>query len=324
MKTLFACALLACCSAVPAVAEESPDEFTVFGPADFKQYAPLSARDMVERIPGFRLSNSRDQNESRGFGQATENVLINGQRISSKSSSAADVLARIPAETVVRIELVEGATLDVPGLSGRVVNVVAQANGMSGTWSYRSRIIDGQEPLLFGGEMSAAGQSKNLGWTVNLNVEPRGSSGEGEESVTDALGAQISSSKLIQNNKFPEQNASLALQWTPPSGLIANLNAEYAGERRERRESADLAALTGAQIGQRTLADNESATIELGGDVELDVLAGRLKLIGVYSDTDSTFTNVRLETDESGNELQQSRFRQNTTEIEKIARAEYK
>ncbi|MEO0447492.1 MAG: hypothetical protein AAF191_15575, partial [Verrucomicrobiota bacterium] len=65
--------------------------------------------------------------------------MINGQRISSKSTSARETLSRIPATNVERIEIVEGASLDIPGLSGQVANVIATANGMSGTWTYRHR-----------------------------------------------------------------------------------------------------------------------------------------------------------------------------------------
>jgi len=324
MRPIIVPALVALSCAATALAEETGTAGAVYAPGDFAQYAPLNARDMVERIPGFRLSDSRDQDESRGLGQATENVLINGQRISSKSASAADILQRIPADTVERIELLEGASLDIPGLSGLVVNVVAQADGVSGTWAYRARAVEGQGPLLLGGDLSVAGQRGSLGWAVNLGFEPRRSSGDGEEIVTDALGTPRDISRLIQNNEFPDQEASLGLRWTPPSGLIANLNAEYEYVRRQGRESAGRTLSSTAIAEQRTLVRNETTTLELGGDVEFDLLSGRLKLIGVYSDTDRPFTNEREQVDLSGGPLEDSRFHQQTDERELILRGEYK
>ena len=98
---------------------------------DFQQFAPRTALDMVQQIPGFSVSNNNDG--QRGFGQAQENVLINGQRISSKSTSPREALARIPASNVEKIEIVEGADLDIPGLSGQVANITAKANGITGT-----------------------------------------------------------------------------------------------------------------------------------------------------------------------------------------------
>ncbi|NQY97886.1 MAG: TonB-dependent receptor [Henriciella sp.] len=324
MRSFIASALLSVSCGLSALADDAGPAGAIFLLEDFAQYAPLNARDMVERIPGFRLSDSRDQDESRGLGQATENVLINGQRVSSKSASAADVLQRIPADTVERIELLEGASLDIPGLSGLVVNVVAQASGVSGTWAYRARAVDGQGPLLLGGDLSVAGQNGAFGWATNISLEPRRSSGDGEEIVTDALGFPRDISRLIQNNEFPNEDASVALRWTPASGLIANLNAEYAFERRQGRESAGRTLSSTTIAEQRTLVRNESTTLELGGDVEFDALAGRLKLIGVYSETDRPFTNQREQVDIFAAPLEDSRFHQQTDETELILRGEYK
>ena len=115
----------------PAQTPDEPGEDSrTYTVSDFQQFAPRTALDMVSQIPGFSISES--DTEQRGFGQAQENVLINGQRISSKSTSAREALDRIPAENVEKLEVVEGADLDIPGLSGQVVNVTAKANGISG------------------------------------------------------------------------------------------------------------------------------------------------------------------------------------------------
>ena len=110
-----------------------PGEDTrIFTIADFEQFAPRTALDMVSQIPGFSAFLAAIPSQ-RGFGQAQENVLINGQRISSKSTSASDALARIPAENVeTHRDSSEGANLDIPGLSGQVANVDRQ-----GQWNHR-------------------------------------------------------------------------------------------------------------------------------------------------------------------------------------------
>ena len=133
---------------------ESPPTFTA---ADFEQFAPRTALDMLERIPGFSIQQS-NQNQ-RGFGQAQENVLINGQRISSKSTNAIEALSRIPVQNVEKIELLDGATLDIPGLNGQVANVTAKANGITGTWTYRQRYRENLAPAFDWFEVSLYGQS---------------------------------------------------------------------------------------------------------------------------------------------------------------------
>lgn len=314
---------MATVSGVHAVADTPVAPVAVYVPADFAQYAPLNARDMVERIPGFRLSNSRESDESRGLGQATENVLINGQRISGKSASAADTLERIPASTVEKIELREGTTLDIPGLSGLVVNVIAEADGVSGTWDYRTRIIDGQKPLLAGGEIALSGQTGTLGWTFNANALPRGSAGSGEEATFDPAGAMLATRRITEKNLFPDLEGGLGLRWTPASGLIANLNVEYVNEKRDQREFSDRDVDPDVTLRQVIQDIDESTTLELNGDVEFDVRSGRAKLIGVYSDRNSPFTSSRDRLDGFGELSETSFFRQITDETELIVRGEY-
>ena len=65
---------------------------TVYTPADFAQYAPRSALDMLQQVPGFNIQESFGQ--GRGFGEARGNVLLNGDRISSKSDSVTQRLTR--------------------------------------------------------------------------------------------------------------------------------------------------------------------------------------------------------------------------------------
>src|SRR5918997_849931 len=106
-----------------------------FLPADFVRFAPRNALDMLRNVPGFTI---REATQERGLGTATGNVLINGQRISGKSNDVVTELSQIPASNVVRIEIRDAATLDVPGLSGQVANVVVKAGGaMQGQFAWR-------------------------------------------------------------------------------------------------------------------------------------------------------------------------------------------
>jgi len=89
----------------------------VYTPDYFTQFVPQTAADMVARLPGFEIRGGGGG--ERGFGQASLNILINSRRPSSKSSGANQILGRIPANNVTRIEIVDGASLNIPGLSGQ-------------------------------------------------------------------------------------------------------------------------------------------------------------------------------------------------------------
>lgn len=69
----------------------------VFEPDYFERFAPRNALDMLRQVPGFLLQGGGGGNSGRGFSQANEKVLVNGQRLTSKSESAQDQLRRIPA-----------------------------------------------------------------------------------------------------------------------------------------------------------------------------------------------------------------------------------
>jgi outer membrane receptor for ferrienterochelin and colicin len=131
-----ACSAVALIWAMPALAQEAGDapppetEQTAgaggsrtYTPADFARFAPRTALDMLRQVPGFSIQGA---NQARGLGQASGNVLINGQRISGKSNDAVTELSRIPASSVQRIEIADGATLDIAGLSGQVANIIAK------------------------------------------------------------------------------------------------------------------------------------------------------------------------------------------------------
>lgn len=82
-----------------------------FEAAEFARFAPQTALHMLNQVPGFTI---RQASVERGLGQATGNVLLNGQRISNKSDDILAQLRRIPAESVFRIEMRDGATLGIP------------------------------------------------------------------------------------------------------------------------------------------------------------------------------------------------------------------
>src|SRR5688500_307688 len=121
----------------PPVATEAPtvEGGRTYTPADFARFAPRNALDMLNQVPGFAIDAG--DTSRRGLGQATANVLINGERFSGKSTDIFTELRRISAANVARIEIVDGATLNVPGLSGPVANVGTRPPRLRGNYSRR-------------------------------------------------------------------------------------------------------------------------------------------------------------------------------------------
>lgn len=293
-----------------------------FTPEDFARFTPRTALDMVEQIPGFIIEEQ--DNSQRGFGQATGNVLINGQRLSGKSNDAIEALGRIPAASVVRIELQDGATLDIPGLSGQVVNLVAeQGTGLSGAWSWEATFRQDLEPSLLNGEISISSKFGALDWTLSFEHENPKRGNRGLEDVFDGAGNLIE--RREEDARFDNEvpDLSLALTWTPENGNIANFNASYQQFNFSIRERGLRMPIGGVDNFRLFKFGNDGRVAEVSGDYEFGVGPGRLKLITVQ-----TFrTNTRasdLETTPFDTLVPfGSVFIQDSEELESIGRLEY-
>jgi outer membrane receptor protein involved in Fe transport len=106
----------------------APAQGVISYPAEFfANYQPGNASEMVQRVPGFSLDSG---NSVRGFEGAAGNVLIDGQRPTSKTDSLDEILRRIPASRVERIDVIRGGA---PGIDmqGKTVlaNIIRKKGG---------------------------------------------------------------------------------------------------------------------------------------------------------------------------------------------------
>ena len=124
MRHRLAAVLLCACAFAagnPAFAQENVVSYPA---AYFASNQPATAYEMVALTPGFQIKNG-DSNV-RGFSGTVGNVLIDGQLPTSKEENADDLLHRITASSVERIELIRGAA-DMHGYPV-LANVVRKKN----------------------------------------------------------------------------------------------------------------------------------------------------------------------------------------------------
>ncbi len=321
MRVVCLAAGLAASAASVALAQETPQAVTrVFTPEDFSRFAPQTALDMVIEIPGFTIER---EDSSRGFGQASGNVLINGERISGKSNDAVDALGRIPADRVIRMELSDGTMLDIPGLSGQVVNVVADGDGISGTWSWQTRLRERLEPNFLTAEASVSGRTGRLAWTLSLESDPAKNGNAGVETVTDGGGNLIEIRDEEAQFIVDAPSAALALTWTSPKGRKANFNAAFEQFNRNNREIGFRSPVDGVDSFRLFKQGRDERSGEVSADYEFPLGPGALKLIGLYTIEDGFSVSDVEETPADGAPAFGSRFEQDQFESETVARAEY-
>ena len=115
MSILLTLAAVATAQA-PAPASEG---VTAYPAAFFAQTQPTTARDMVSQVPGFSFDGG---DNVRGFGGSAGNVLIDGARPASKGDDLDSILRRIPASSVLRIDVIRGGA---PGIDMHGKTVIA-------------------------------------------------------------------------------------------------------------------------------------------------------------------------------------------------------
>lgn len=310
----------------PDQAAEPPAAATTrrtYTPEDFTRFAPRTALDLARQVPGFSI---REGDGARGLGQADTNVLINGRRISGKSNGPVAALQRIPVEEVVRLELVDGASLDIGGLTGQVLNVVTSSSGaISGQFRYAPEFRSKGTPArLLDASVSLAGGGGKSEWTLALENDANRRGNDGIEQVFDGAGNLIDTRVESSNFNFDTLSASGSFTRTANNANVLNLTGEVQGFFREETEISQRSGTIDPVDRIRTFtATEDEYNFELGADYEFRLGPGRLKLIGYHRYEDSPTVSQSTTTLANGAPPQGTVFTRDADEGETIARAEY-
>lgn len=311
--------------AAPAIAPApAPSDAArqVYAPADFARYAPKNAYDMLAQVPGFSI---RDNEERRGLGQATGNVLFNGVRPSTKSDDMATLLSRIPAGNVERIEIVDGASLDIPGLSGQVANIVYRADDFSGQFAWKPEFrAHYAHPLYTRGDISVRGRTGAIEYELGLyNNEGARSAAGGPTLILDGAGRIVEQRHDVWRSPYDTPKLSGHLTWDGPGDSIAHLGAHY--QRKYDRYVEDgLRTSVGDPDRFRTVREkNDSWNYELSGDYQFGLGPGKLKLIGLRRFSHEPYSQEIVTRFADSTPPEGDRFAQRGNLGETIARGEY-
>ncbi len=295
MATLLAAA--PALAQTPPNAAETTSSTQAFEPAYFARYAPNNALDMIQQVPGFTLEEG---DTVRGFAGAAGNVLINGNRPSTKTSLSA-LLSRISAASVIRIELVTGAsaTLDMRGQT-KVANLVVREDALTQPITFDSTLrytADGR----ITGSVQASTQRSLFGGQLNISGTYNGLANNGPGGGTFVVGQRVKRNSAGAQTEFAEG-------FTEQDALLQQINLEYQrelgwatlrlnggytiteldGDRFWRSQAPDFNGPV--QFLETNTVRNHDETYTVGGDIERKTGAFDFKVI--------TF-NKRSQTDNS-------------------------
>ncbi len=305
--------------APPPATVEARQSYTA---ADFTRFAPRTALDMLNNVPGFLIRT--DESGARGLGQATDNVLVNSQRLSSKSDDLFAQLARIPADSVVRIDIVDGGTLSIPGLSGQVADIITKPDAFSGSfnWSGEAR-AHFTRPRYTNAEVSVKGTLGPVEYSAALANGTGGGGYGGPYVILNADGSlrETRDGRLISEYDAPKISASL--KHTAANGAIANLNASYRREYEDYSDDETRVPVNGVSRRRDLDGKFRSYDYEIGADYQFPLAGGKLKLIGLDRFESGRFSEVATSTPFDGSTPTGGRYAQIVDAGEVIGRAEF-
>jgi hypothetical protein len=198
---------------VPAPAATSGR--VVYDAAFYAPFAPRTALDMIGQTPGFVLI-APEPDERRGFAGAVGNVLIDGERLSAKSQSLQDVLERVPASDVLRIEILRGAEVAGDASNAAVLaNVVRTRASGSGTWEAGAEMSNESRFAPYG-RFGWSGRAADVDYSVGANMYHHDHDSPGVRSVREADGSLV----FFRRHRNPHEEATYALngQVSLPAG----------------------------------------------------------------------------------------------------------
>ncbi|MEX0827568.1 MAG: hypothetical protein WD005_01310, partial [Haliea sp.] len=298
------------------------NDSTVVYPADyFQQWAPITAQDMLDRIPGQENAGPRggggppggggnpaSGGRGLGSGDGGTEIMVNGKRTAGKNNQTAGLLDRISADQVREIQIIRGtsAELDVRG-SSQVVNVVLFEELPSNSISYELRGEYIHDDTINGAATgSLSGQQGNFDYLLNLSTGPRYRNTLINES--SILGDFSPNDTVIEERTRDatanQVSMNLGYEFTASSSIRFNALYEVEnGGTDVARVTTDLTTTPLGLLVEREDIPEEQSNWEIGGDYELVFNNGdRFKVLAIANQRDRESTRERFQRFGNGSE----------------------
>ena len=275
----------------------SDDSTVVYPAAYFADFLPVSANDMISRIPGIGLAMRRGGGGGRGLGSGEGEILINGQRTTGKGNTGASLLSRISADQVDYIEIIRGTSeeLDVRG-AGQVVNVVLLDTPSRSNTSVEINVDYWRDGTLDpGGQLSYSGQAGDFNYLFAVEAASNYNGRINREFSFDADDNLLEARREIWVRDQTDYQASMNLGYSFENSVI-QLNALVETRSPPNDIDRTIHDLVSNVISRQREANTSNRdNWEIGGDYEYSLNRGsKYRLLFIVNDRDTLFTRERF------------------------------
>ena len=320
------------------------DEATVtYSASYFAQYGSVSAKDMIDRIPGvgsttgggssstggFRGAGGGNGGRGFGSGSGASEILINGKRTAGKSNATSGLLDRINADQVSYIQIIRGTSgeLDVRG-TGQVINIVLFEELDESSLTYQVN-ADRYRDAHFqpGGNISYANRIGAFDFVLSAVAEPRYGHTESEE--FSILG-DFSPNDRVVEDEIREQSsyditANLGYEFNENTSARFNILLSQNDNPTEvDRSITDFTVNPNVLNLQRDDIPGRQNNWEIGGDYETFFDNGsRFKALFVLNQDNRNATRERFDIFVDGTEEKNLFLKTGSRTSEEIVRGSY-
>ena len=320
------------------------DDATVTYPASyFAQYGSVSAKDMIDRIPGVGSTTGGGSSSTGGFrgagggsggrgfgsGSGASEILINGKRTAGKSNATSGLLDRINADQVSYIQIIRGTSgeLDVRG-TGQVINIVLFDELDASSLTYQVN-ADRYRDTHFqpGGNIAYANRIGAFDFVLSGVVEPRYGHTESEE--FSVLG-DFSSNDRVVEDQITEQSsyditANLGYEFSENTSARFNILLSQNDNPTEvDRSITDFTVNPNVLNLQRDDIPGKQNNWEIGGDYETFFDNGsRFKALFVLNQDNRNSTRERFDIFDDGSDKKNLFLKTGSRTSEEIVRGSY-
>jgi len=338
MRFMASLLVFSCVSQVHAQDNVGDDSTIVYPASYFVEWSPVTAQDMLDRIPGISVQrggggppggNASRGGRGLGSGGGGTEILINGKRTAGKSNNSQSQLDRISSDQVDYIEIIRGTSgdLDVRG-STQIVNVALYEQLSSTSLAFEANMDYYQDSEAKpGGSLAYSGQTGDLNFLVSAAAEPRYDHRElGEFSILPdrSPNDQIDEDRIRKQTSYT-LSTNLDYQVTDNSSVRFNgLYSENDNPTSIDRITTDLKPGAGVPYVEQENIPGTQNNWEVGGDFEYRFDNGhRFKLLGIANQNDTASTRERFEV-LSDSSLNKNLYLDNSSILEeKIIRGSY-
>ena len=324
-----------------SIAED--DATVTYSASYFAQYGSVSAKDMIDRIPGVGSTTGGGSSSTGGFrgagggsggrgfgsGSGASEILINGKRTAGKSNATSGLLDRINADQVSYIQIIRGTSgeLDVRG-TGQVINIVLFEELDESSLTYQVN-ADRYRDAHFqpGGNISYANRIGAFDFVLSAVAEPRYGHTESEE--FSILG-NFSPNDRVVEDEITEQSsyditANLGYEFNENTSARFNILLSQNDNPTEvDRSITDFTVNPNVLNLQRDDIPGKQNNWEIGGDYETFFDNGsRFKALFVLNQDNRNSTRERFDIFDDGSDKKNLFLKTGSRTSEEIVRGSY-